>query len=225
MTLRVEEVEIDKLVLDPQNARKHSERQLKALATSLHEFGQQRPAVVGSDNVVYAGNGMITAALALGWKKISIVKLPFDDPKKCRAFAIADNRTADLATWDNEQLLETLKEIDKELLDAVGFNDNEIDDLTALLEESDDTPLNLANISDGQSGITYGKPLETLTSQYANRTERAITLNYPNEIFVWVVQRLQSLREDNGYESNAEAIMAILANHFNERPPEWITKL
>jgi len=216
MALRIEEVEIRSLTLDPKNARTHSERQLKAIATSLHEFGQQRPAVVGSDGIIYAGNGMVQAAQALGWEKISVVKLPFDDPVKCRAFAIADNRTADLASWDNEQLIETLKEIDKDLLEAVGFNDNELADLQALLEEGDKEA--------GQSGIWYGKDLETLTEQYAGRTERQLVLVFPNHVFVWVLERLQALREDNGIESNTEAVVSLLAAHYNERPPEWTTK-
>lgn len=212
MTLRIEEVKIKDLTLDPKNARTHSERQLKAIATSLHEFGQQRPAVVGSDGIIYAGNGMVQAATALGWEKISVVKLPFDDPVKCRAFAIADNRTADLAGWDNEQLIETLKEIDKELLEAVGYLDSEIDDLKALLEEGDNQA--------GQEGIWYGTDLKTLTEKYEGRSERQIVLVFPNQQFVWVVEKLQILREDNGMETNAEAIIQLLASHFKEKAPQ-----
>jgi ParB-like chromosome segregation protein Spo0J len=99
--LRVLEVDSKDLVLDPNNARQHSEAKIKAIAKSLEEFGQQRPLVVDKNNVVYAGNGTLQAAQSLNWEKVSVVVLPFDDPIKCRAFAIADNRTSDLSSWDN----------------------------------------------------------------------------------------------------------------------------
>lgn len=213
MSLKTEVVSIDNLVHDPDNARKHSERQIKAIATSLKEFGQQRPLVVGPNNVIYAGNGTLEAAKSLGWSEISIIKLPFDDPVKCRAFAIADNRTSDLATWDNESLLDSLTKIsDADLLDAVGYMDSEIDDLKALLEEGETQA--------GQEGIWYGTDLKTLTEKYEGRSERQIVLIFPNQQFVWVVEKLQILREDNGMETNAEAIIQLLASHFNEKAPQ-----
>jgi ParB-like chromosome segregation protein Spo0J len=211
--LRVEEVAIGSLVHDPNNARKHSERQIKAIATSLSEFGQQRPLVVGPGEIVYAGNGTLEAARSLGWDKISIIKLPFDDPIKCRAFSIADNRTSDLAEWDNEELLNSLKEISSaDLLDAVGYMNSEIDDLKALLEE--------VETEAGQSNIWYGTDMATLTDKYADRAQRQIVLIFPNNQFVWVVERLQALREDNGMESNGEAVIQLLAAHFNEKAPQ-----
>lgn len=213
MSLKTELVRVDSLVHDPENARKHSERQIKAIATSLKEFGQQRPLVVGPNNIIYAGNGTFTAAKTLGWKEISVIKLPFDDPVKCRAFAIADNRTSDLATWDNESLLDSLEKISSaDLLDAVGYLDSEIDDLKALLEEGETQA--------GQEGIWYGTDLKTLTEKYEGRSERQIVLIFPNQQFVWVVEKLQILREDNGMETNAEAIIQLLASHFNEKAPQ-----
>lgn len=213
MSLKTEVVSIDDLVHDPDNARKHSDRQIKAIATSLKEFGQQRPLVIGPNNVIYAGNGTFSAAKELGWKEISVIKLPFDDPVKCRAFAIADNRTSDLATWDNESLLESLQEISgANLLEAVGYLDSEIDDLKALLEEGETQA--------GQEGIWYGTDLKTLTEKYEGRSERQIVLIFPNTQFVWVVEKLQILREDNGMETNGEAIIQLLSSHFNEKAPE-----
>ena len=213
MSLKTEVVSMDTLNHDPENARQHSERQIKAIATSLKEFGQQRPLVVGPNNIIYAGNGTFEAAKQLGWNEISIIKLPFDDPVKCRAFAIADNRTSDLATWDNESLLDSLEQISgANLLEAVGYLNSEIDDLKALLEESEPIA--------GQEGIWYGTDLRTLTEKYEGRSERQIVLIFPNQQFVWVVEKLQILREDNGMETNAEAIIQLLASHFNEKAPQ-----
>lgn len=210
--MKTEVVSVDVLVHDPDNARKHSERQIKAIATSLEEFGQQRPLVVGPNNVIYAGNGTFEAAKSVGWKEVTVIRLPFDDPVKCRAFAIADNRTSDLATWDNESLLESLEQISNaDLLSAVGYSDNEIDDLKALLQETD-TEAGLMNIG-------YGTDAATLQAKYSDRTERQIVLIFPNHQFIWVVEKLQIMREDNGMENNSEAILQLLASHFNESAP------
>lgn len=224
MSLRIEEVKIDSLKLDPENARKHSEQQLKALATSLHEFGQQRPAVIGSDNIVYAGNGMIQAAVALGWEKISIIKLPFDDPIKCRAFAIADNRTSDLASWDSEELVKTLERLDAEnLLNTVGFDSNDIDDLKALLSEMESIELYNSGVF-GDTDETAGN-VELLDSfddkakAYSNRSIRSIMLEYSLEQFAWAIKILTNLRNERGVQSNADAILLLLQDYSKEDFP------
>jgi ParB-like chromosome segregation protein Spo0J len=69
------------------------------------------PIVVDSRGLVRAGNGRLEAARALGWKTIDIVRsdLPLAE---LAAFAVADNRTAELAGWDNEILLNLLSEPD-----------------------------------------------------------------------------------------------------------------
>lgn len=114
--MKVENVPITSLQLDDRNARVHSEKNLKAIAGSLSTFGQRRPIVVWN-NVVIAGNGTLQAAQSIGWSEIDIVRVPADwDIDKARAYALADNRTAELADWDEIVLAEQL--ID---LDAVGY--------------------------------------------------------------------------------------------------------
>lgn len=117
MKLQVETVNITSLEPDPTNARKHSQRNLDAIAGSLRNFGQRRPLVVYG-NVVIAGNGTLLAAKSLGWKQIAVTRCPSDwTPEQARAYALADNRTAELAEWDSAILAEQLIE-----LDAVGVD-------------------------------------------------------------------------------------------------------
>ena len=88
------------LRLDPANARAHSERNVQAIADSLARFGQQKPhVVITSDGVVVAGNGTLEAARLLGWTQIACVTTDLEGGD-VRGFAIADNRTAELAEWD-----------------------------------------------------------------------------------------------------------------------------
>ena len=116
-TLRIESIAIDKLIPDPDNARQHDDKNLSAIKGSLKNFGQVKPIVVFGDNIVIAGNGTLQGAKELGWTEINIVRIPKDwEWDKARAYALADNRTSELAEWDAEILKDTLIE-----LDAVGW--------------------------------------------------------------------------------------------------------
>ncbi|NBW23401.1 MAG: hypothetical protein EBR82_87210, partial [Caulobacteraceae bacterium] len=103
--------------------RKHDDKNLKAIAESLKQFGQRKPIVVWGRTVV-AGNGTLVAARSLGWREISVARVPDDwDEARVMAYALADNRSAELAVWDEQVLSEQLKQL--ELADwdveALGF--------------------------------------------------------------------------------------------------------
>lgn len=115
--LDVELVAVESLTPDPVNARKHDKKNLAAIASSLREFGQRRPLVVWGDTVI-AGNGTLEAAKSLGWTEVVVTRVPRSwDYDRARAYALADNRTAELATWNAAVLAEQLVE-----LDAVGWD-------------------------------------------------------------------------------------------------------
>jgi len=115
---------IEDLTLDPRNARTHSQKNLDAIATSLTKFGQRKPIVVTSDGVVLAGNGTLEAAKSLKWDHIAVTVTPADwDIDTARAYALADNRTAELAEWDEAVLAQQLMELhDADFdIEALGF--------------------------------------------------------------------------------------------------------
>jgi DNA modification methylase len=118
---------------DPANVRKHGDQNLAAIKASLARFGQQKPIVVNADGVVIAGNGTLMAARALGWQTIKAVRTNLAG-SEATAFAIADNRTAELAEWDDAALQQQLAAIaidDEELLAATGFDEKELAKLAA----------------------------------------------------------------------------------------------
>jgi ParB-like chromosome segregation protein Spo0J len=113
MELKIETVLVDDLILDPNNARKHSQKNIEAIAHSLQKFGQRKPVVITKDSVVVAGNGTLEAAKSIGWKGLFCVTVPDDwDEETIKAYALADNRTAELASWDSEILLSQLRDLD-----------------------------------------------------------------------------------------------------------------
>jgi site-specific DNA-methyltransferase (adenine-specific) len=115
--MKIETLQIKELTPDPANARQHDEKNLKAIQGSLKEFGQRKPIVITEAGVIVAGNGTVEAAKRLGWTKIDAVKVPGDwTPEQTKAFALADNRTAELAAWSPEVLASQLVE-----LEAAGF--------------------------------------------------------------------------------------------------------
>ena len=130
--MKTERVPIDEPTPDPANARKHDERNLKAIIDSLRAFGQQKPIVVDGRGIVVAGNGTLEAARRLGWSDIAIVRSDLD-PTQATAFGIADNRTAELADWDSEVLTSLLDSMDDDLRELISFADKELD---ALLEKA-----------------------------------------------------------------------------------------
>ena len=128
--MKVETVPIDSVFQDPANARRHPDRNLDTIKASLARFGQQTPIVVDAKGIIRKGNGTHQAAKALGWETIGIVRTSLKGAE-ATSYAIADNRTAELAEWDGTALAETLKalqsEEDEGIFEAAGFTEEELD--------------------------------------------------------------------------------------------------
>ena len=131
-------VSVESLVFDPANARKHDERNIKAIMDSLERHGQRKPIVCYS-NMVVAGNGTLQAAKRLGWTKIWVNDDGFESIEDAKAYAIQDNRSAELAAWDDVVLGDTLAELKEEGFDLyeIGFNDAELNMIMAKADEID----------------------------------------------------------------------------------------
>jgi ParB-like chromosome segregation protein Spo0J len=134
--MEITKTKIADLSLDPSNVRKHSRRNLDAIKASLRKFGQQKPIVVDAKGIVLAGNGTLTAAQELGWTEIDIIRTELAGVE-ATAFAIADNRTAELAEWDDNlgDVLQSLAS-DGYDLSQIGFDQSDLD---ALVGESEST--------------------------------------------------------------------------------------
>jgi site-specific DNA-methyltransferase (adenine-specific) len=150
--LRLESVLISSLSLDPTNARRHDSKNLASIEGSLRLFGQRKPIVVSGANVVVAGNGTLEAAKSLGWSEIDVVRIPVDwSAEQVKAYALADNRTAELAEWDAKVLADQLIEIDAE-----GWNVSEFgfEPMNPTGDLDDDEPL---SFDDVESKVKLGE--------------------------------------------------------------------
>jgi DNA modification methylase len=113
------------------NARTHSKEQVRQIATSIEEFGFVNPILIDRDNSIVAGHGRVEAAKLLGMVQVPTIRLEGLTADQIRAFAIAENRLAENAGWDNSLLaieLQHLLTIDG-AFDATitGFEVPEID--------------------------------------------------------------------------------------------------
>lgn len=99
-----------------------------AIALSLRRFGQQKSIVVQeSSRSVAAGNHMRDAAMALHWSHIAATISPLDD-REAEAYLIADNRTAELGSYDDDLLGELLGKMAREgNLQGTGYDGEDVD--------------------------------------------------------------------------------------------------
>lgn len=131
--LRPLAVPVDCLQLDAENA---NQGDVAAIRRSLNAFGQRKPVVVkrtGTNadgapaGIVIAGNHTVMAAVELGWTEVAAVFVD-DDPMTARAYALADNRVAQLASWQHDQLVQhirTLSDADVDMT-TLGWTEGEL---------------------------------------------------------------------------------------------------
>lgn len=133
--MKIEKRKISDLKYDDRNARSHDEKNIKAITGSLKKLGQQKPIVVNKDNVVIAGNGTLMAASSLGWDEIDVVVTTLNKRDQT-AYALADNRTAELAAWETNILSDLLISLkDQEFdINEIGFDDS----FFTVVEDEDD---------------------------------------------------------------------------------------
>ena len=119
-------IDIDELHPDPANARKHNVKNIDAIKASLHAYGQRKPVVVQRQGmIVRAGNGTLEAAKALGWTHLAAVVID-EDNATASQFAIADNRTGELAEWDTETLATLLDGMDDDTRELLAFDEKDM---------------------------------------------------------------------------------------------------
>ena len=139
--LSFECVQIDRIKKNPHNARQHDAKQISRLARSIKAFGFLSPVVIDEDGTLLCGHARVEAARQLGMRAIPAVRACHLSEADKRAFIIADNRLAELASWDKKGLareLHFLSELDIDYdFSAMGFDTAEIDVLLSI-EEADD---------------------------------------------------------------------------------------
>ena len=99
--------------LKPQarQARTHSPSQLKKLASSIRRFGFITPVLIDLDDRIVAGHARVEAAKLAGLKSVPTMTVAHLSPGELRAFILADNQIATLASWDRKLLSIEINEL------------------------------------------------------------------------------------------------------------------
>lgn len=119
------------LVPYAQNARTHSELQVRQIADSIEEFGFTNPVLIDEGDGIIAGHGRVLAAKLLGREEVPCIVLEHLTEAQKRAYVLADNKIAANAGWDTALLaveLGALKDAGFDL-DVIGFDPLELKDL------------------------------------------------------------------------------------------------
>ena len=135
--MNVKEISISKITPYDRNPR-DNDKAVEAVANSIEEFGFQQPIVVDKDMVIIVGHTRYKAAQELGLKTVPVVIASNLNEEQVKAYRLADNRTNELATWNEAMLIEEIEQIEDIDMTLFGFGDIDIDGGESLDEVTED---------------------------------------------------------------------------------------
>jgi DNA modification methylase len=131
---QTKQLALDTLTTLPGNPRRGD---VSAIRESLEQSGQYRALVVRAGSLeVLAGNHTLMAMRELGWERALCHLVDVDD-EQARRIVLADNRTNDLAGYDERLLADLLAQMDGDLA-GTGWDQGAVDELLAGLDGDDD---------------------------------------------------------------------------------------
>lgn len=98
-------------IYEYQNNPRVNDTAVNAVAESIKQFGFKVPIVVDGKNTIVAGHTRYKAAHQLGLLTVPCIVADDLTPEQIKAFRLADNKTAEIANWDSEKLLDEMKEL------------------------------------------------------------------------------------------------------------------
>jgi DNA modification methylase len=130
--MHVEMRNIDDVKPYPNNPR-NNDHAVAAVAASIQAYGFRQPLVVDEESMIIVGDTRLKAAKLLGLAVVPVHVAVGLTPAQCKAYRIADNKSAELADWNNDRLVQELADLQKLdfNMDLVGFS---ADELSRLLD-------------------------------------------------------------------------------------------
>lgn len=144
--MEVELRDINAIKPYPNNPR-HNDHAIDAVAASIQAFGFRQPLVVDEEGMIVVGDTRLKAAKKLGLAVVPVHVAVGLTPAQCKAYRIADNKSAELADWNTDLLVQELADLQKMdfELDLLGFSAEELTRLFDIergpgLVDPDDVP-------------------------------------------------------------------------------------
>ncbi|MFB0524257.1 MAG: ParB N-terminal domain-containing protein [Phycisphaerae bacterium] len=107
--LQVQDIKLSLLKTWEDNPRINDEA-VDAVAKSIESFGFNVPILCDQRLTIIAGHTRWKAAEKIGMKSVPVIVLEISETQR-KAFAVADNKTAEIADWDYQKLRKVLEEL------------------------------------------------------------------------------------------------------------------
>lgn len=116
------------LTVPGSRAHVHSEEQIEKIKQSIEAFGFVLPVLIDSSGMISAGTAVFKAACELGFEQIPCVCAEWFSEAQTRAFALAHNKLAELASWDKAGVAEELLYLEDAGFDIqlTGFEESDM---------------------------------------------------------------------------------------------------
>ncbi len=112
--------DINDLQMYENNPRKNSDA-VQYVANSISQFGFKNPIIIDKNNTIVCGHTRYKAARRLKMAKVPCIMADDLDEDQIRAFRLADNKVAEMATWDYDRLEQEFALIDPLEFDIADF--------------------------------------------------------------------------------------------------------
>jgi hypothetical protein len=158
MLRRIEMIPPGRLAPNKRNARTHSAKQLDQIARSIERFGFVNPVLIDDADQIIAGHGRVEAAKRLGLGHVPVLRVTHLSAAERTAYALADNRLADLSGWDPEILaieLQGLLDLNFDI-ELTGF---QIDDVKIVRDQADNPRRKNKGRKDDRGPLTSSLPV------------------------------------------------------------------
>lgn len=168
---------------------------VKKVLESIKEFKFRNPILVDANMVIIAGHTRREASILAGLKEVPYIVVEDLTPEQIKAYRIADNKLAELSSWDEELLKEELwglQEADFPL-EVVGFTEMDLKDLFVEVEDKpqkeklpkeEKTTLPMLRFGSNSVRIT-----EDELVMLSNRYNEYVELTPEEGFIVWLLKR------------------------------------
>jgi len=164
MEYKIEIVKLENLKPNEVNTRQHSDFDIQNLVKSISKYGFTNPIIANKEGIILCGNGRFEAAKRLNLKEVPVFYTDMSE-EDAKAYAIMDNRSAELSSWNLNYLLPQLESLNLDgLLEFTGFSEKDLKDLNKQFEieknkdlEAEEDDFDESNVSENKYNVERGQ--------------------------------------------------------------------
>jgi len=203
--LKIEQIEIEKIIPREKNPRIHSEKQIQEIKNNIERFDFTEPVHVDENNILLSGHGRCEAAKIVGLTHLPAIRKTGLSEIEKKAYVITHNKIGLNSEWDNQIVLDDIAEIEKNLgdIEFLGFEKEEIEYLKDLIAEPEEVEL----------GLTPEEKLQN----FLEGDTKILRLAYSDDELAVVVGLLEKGLGATGAEDYSTLVFGIL----NEAAGKW----